>query len=83
MFLVLSDPDCSGQILESHNNNIASESIELDGLPNPYKFIVPVSYVNHSLLSDFPVTVYRKTLTGITQRGSTIIARIAIFLVNS
>jgi len=58
-FLVLSDPDCPGQILESHNNNIASEFIKLDDLPYPYKFIVPVSYVNHNLLSDFPVTVHR------------------------
>jgi len=80
MFLVLSDPDYSGQILESHYNNIASESAKLDGLPNPYEFIVPVSYVNHSLSSDFPVTVHRKILTGITQRGSTITARIVTFL---
>ena len=80
---MLSDPDCSGQILESHNDNIASESTKLDGLPNPYEFIVPASYGNHSLSSDFPVTVHRKILTGITQRGSTITARIVIFLVNS
>jgi len=80
MFLVLIDPDCSGQILESHNNNIASESTKLDGLPNPYEFILPVSYVNHSSSSDFPVTVHRKILAGITQRGSTITARIVIFL---
>jgi len=83
MFLVLSDPDCPGQILESHNNNIASEFIKLDGLPYPYKLIVPVSYENHSLLSDFPVTVHRKILAGITQCGSTITARIAIFLVKA
>jgi len=83
MFLVLSDPDCLGQILENHNNNIASEFIKLDDLPYPYKFIVPVSYENHSLLSDFPVTVHRKILTGTTQCGSTITVRIAIFLVKA
>jgi len=83
MFLVLSDPDCSGQILESHNNNIASESTKLDGLPNPYEFIVPVSYENYSMSSDFPVTVHRKTLTGITQCGGTITVRIATLLVKA
>ena len=83
MFLVLCDLDCPGQISESHNNNIASEFIKLDGLPYPYKFIVPVSYVNHSLLSDFPVTLHRTILTGTTQCGSTITVRIVIFLVKA
>ena len=83
MFLVLSDPDCLGQILENHNNNIASEFIKVDDLPYPYKFIVPVSHENHSLSSDFPVTVHRKIPTGNTQCGSIITVRIAIFLVKA
>jgi len=49
MLLVLADPGCPGQILESQNNNNASEFIKFEGLPYPYKFIASALYGNHSL----------------------------------